>query len=80
MRGPGYFLMDSGLDKVFDISRDRNINLVFRADFFNVLNHASFATPVPPAGNTDFTNANFGVLTTTTSTARIGQLALRLEF
>ncbi len=80
MRGPGYFVMDSGLDKVFDISRDRNIALKFRADFFNVLNHASFATPVPPAGNTDFTNANFGVLTTTTSTARIGQLALRLEF
>ncbi len=80
MRGPGYFVMDSGLDKVFDISRDHNINLVFRADFFNVLNHPSFATPVPPGGNTDFTNANFGVLTTTTSTARIGQLALRVEF
>ena len=80
LRGPGYFVMDSGLDKTFDISRDHNINLKFRADFFNVLNHASFATPVPPAGNTDFTNSTFGVLTTTTSTARIGQLALRLEF
>jgi hypothetical protein len=80
LRGPGYFVMDSGLDKVFDISRDHNINLKFRADFFNVLNHASFATPIPPAGNTDITNPNFGVLTTTTSTARIGQLALRLEF
>ena len=80
LRGPGYFVMDSGLDKVFDISRDRNINLKFRADFFNVLNHASFSTPVPPAGNTDITNSTFGVLTTTSSTARIGQLALRLEF
>jgi hypothetical protein len=80
MRGPGYFVMDSGLDKVFEISRDHNINLKFRADFFNVLNHASFSTPAAPAANTDFTNSSFGVLTTTASTARIGQLALRLEF
>lgn len=80
MRGPGYFVMDSGVDKVFDISRDRNINLKFRADFFNVLNHPSFSTPAPPAANSDITNSNFGVLTTTASTARIGQLALRLEF
>ncbi len=80
MRGPGYFVMDSGLDKVFDISRDKNINLKFRADFFNVLNHPSFSTPAAPGASSDVTNANFGVLTTTASTARIGQLALRLEF
>ncbi len=80
MRGPGYFVMDSGLDKVFAISRDHNINLKFRADFFNVLNHASFSTPAPPGSSTDITSSNFGVITTTASTARIGQLALRLEF
>jgi hypothetical protein len=85
LRGPGFFLMDSGLDKVFDISRDRNINLVFRADFYNVLNHPNFSTPAPPAANTDITNSQFGVITTTTGPilnqeARIGQLALRLEF
>jgi hypothetical protein len=85
LRGPGFFLMDAGLDKMFDISRDRNINLFFRADFYNVLNHPNFSTPAPPAGNSDITNSSFGVITTTTGpiggqNARIGQLALRLEF
>ena len=85
LRGPGFFLMDSGLDKTFDISRDKNINLIFRADFYNVLNHPNFSTPLAPASNTDITNSNFGVITTTTGpianqNARIGQLALRLEF
>ncbi|HXS13633.1 MAG TPA: carboxypeptidase-like regulatory domain-containing protein [Acidobacteriaceae bacterium] len=80
MRGPGYFVMDSGLDKIFEISRDHNINLKFRADFFNVLNHPSFSTPAAPGSSTDYTNSNFGVLTSTASVARIGQLALRVEF
>ena len=60
---------------------DRGVVLDFRADFFNVLNHASFSTPGPaPGSNTDITNANFGVLTTTASTARVGQLGLTLKF
>lgn len=80
LRGPGYFSMDSGLAKTFGIVPDRGINLQFRADFYNILNHPSFATPVPPASNTDITNSSFGLITTTTSTARIGQLALRLNF
>ena len=80
LRGPGYFSMDSGLAKTFTIVPDRNIDLTFRADFFNVLNHASFSTPAAPASNTDITNGTFGVLTTTASTARIGQLALTLNF
>ncbi len=80
LRGPGYFVMDSGLDKIFEISRDRGINLKFRADWYNVLNHPSFSTPAAPGASTDITNANFGSITTTASTARIGQLGLRLEF
>lgn len=80
LRGPGYFDMDSGLAKTFGIVPDHGVNLQFRADFYNVLNHASFSTPIPPASNTDITNANFGLITSTISTARIGQLALRLEF
>lgn len=80
LRGPGYFDMDSSLVKAFPILPDRGVNLSFHADFFNVLNHPSFSTPAQPASNTDITNSNFGVLTTTASTARVGQLALRLEF
>jgi hypothetical protein len=80
LRGPGYFDMDSGIAKTFGIVPDRGINLNFRADFFNILNHPSFSTPAPPASDTDITNGQFGVLTTTASTARIGQLSLRLNF
>lgn len=80
LRGPGYFDMDAGLAKIFEVSRDRGINLQLRGDFYNVLNHPSFSTPTQPSSNTDITNANFGVLTTTASTARVGQVSLRLDF
>jgi hypothetical protein len=80
LRGPGYFDLDSGLAKSFAIVPSRNINLKFRADFFNVLNHPSFSTPSQPASNTDITNGLFGVISSTASTARVGQFALRLEF
>ncbi|HEX4651000.1 MAG TPA: hypothetical protein VH250_05790, partial [Granulicella sp.] len=81
LRGPGYFVMDSGLAKTFAILPDHGVILNFRADFFNVLNHPSFSTPGPaPGANTDITNASFGVITTTASGPRIGQLALRLQF
>jgi hypothetical protein len=79
-RGPGFFNMDSGLAKNFAILPDRGINLKFRADFYNVLNHPSFSTPAQPGANTDITNGNFGVITSTSSSARVGQFALRLEF
>jgi len=80
LRGPGYFNMDSGLAKRFEISRDRGISLQFRGDFYNVLNHPSFSTPAAPASNTDITNSSFGLITTTASTARIGQVSARVEF
>ena len=80
LRGPGFFNWDAGLAKNFAIIPSRNINLKFRADFFNVLNHASFSTPSQPNANTDITSSSFGVLTSTASTARVGQFALRLEF
>jgi hypothetical protein len=80
LRGPGYFDMDAGLAKTFAIVPDRGINLQFRGDFYNVLNHPSFSTPTQPSSNSDITNSNFGVLTTTASTARVGQVSARLEF
>ena len=86
MRGPGYFNMDAGLAKTFAILPDRGLELQFRADFFNVLNHPNFSTPGPPAANTDVTNGQFGQITSTTNLpgatqgSRIGQFSLRLEF
>ena len=80
LRGPGYFNMDAGLAKMFSILPDRGLNLQFRADFFNILNHPNFATPAAPAANTDITNSQFGVISSTTGTQRVGQFSLRLEF
>jgi hypothetical protein len=80
LRGPGYFVMDSGLAKVFAISHDRGINLQVRGDFFNVLNHPNFNTPAAPAANTDITNSNFGVITTQNGTSRVGQVSARIDF
>jgi hypothetical protein len=48
--------------------------LQFRFEFFNVLNHAQFGTPV---GNIN--NGLFGYVTTARD-ARIGQVALKVLF
>jgi hypothetical protein len=76
LRGPGYFDLDLGLGKTFPIYEDK-VNLKFRADAFNSLNHPSFNTP-----STDITETSgpFGVISSTASQARVLQLALRLEF
>jgi hypothetical protein len=65
-----------GLGKSFAVYKE-SVNLKFRADAFNVLNHPSFDTPKNDITETsDF----FGVIQSTTSTSRVLQLALRLEF
>ena len=76
LRGPHYGDIDLGLGKTFPIYRE-NVNLKFRCDAFNATNHPSFNTP-----STDITQASgpFGVISSTYSSARVLQLALRLEF
>jgi hypothetical protein len=44
LRGPNFFNADLGLGKTFPITAER-VNLRFRADAFNVLNHPNFALP-----------------------------------
>ncbi len=44
LRGPGYFDLDLGLGKTFPVWTDK-MNLKFRCDAFNALNHPSFNTP-----------------------------------
>jgi Carboxypeptidase regulatory-like domain len=50
-------------------------SLQFRAGFFNALNHPQFANP-----DANFTSPTFGVISSTSVNARVGQLALRYEF
>ena len=85
LRGPGFFNIDLGLGKTFPIWEDK-VNLRFRADAFNATNHPNFA--VPGSSGLDITEASgvaLGTITSTTGnasgdTARVLQLALRLEF
>ena len=78
LRGPSAFTMDAGLAKVFAILPNERLNLKFRADFFNILNHPVFGVPT----STDITSGSFGQITAVAvnTAARVGQFSLRLEF
>jgi hypothetical protein len=60
-----------------------SFNVQFRAEFFNVMNHANFAVPQIAAGNTDMFDGTgaplgtAGVLTLTTTQGREIQFALK---
>ena len=76
LRGPHAFNMDAGIAKNFVLLPNERLNLRFRAEFFNVLNHPTFGTP-----SADISSAtNFGQITSTSNSARVGQFSLRLEF
>ncbi len=72
-RGPGVFNVNLAFSKTTPITGDR-LKLEFRADFFNLLNHAEFLNP-----NTNINDPNFGKVQDTYP-PRIIQLAMRLMF
>jgi hypothetical protein len=76
LRGPGYFNLDMGVGKRFPLGTER-VALKIRADAFNVFNHPSFSTP-----SNDITDSSvqFGVISSTASTARVLQGSVRVEF
>ncbi len=86
LRGPNFFDLDLGLGKTFPVYHE-GVNLKFRCDAFNALNHPNFSSPVfqnnmslvaPPD--------EFGVIPGTVTptgadqAARVLQGSLRLEF
>jgi Carboxypeptidase regulatory-like domain len=81
LRGPNFFDQDFGLAKTFPLVSDR-VNLKFRADAFNALNHPNFALPTATSESLDVTGGTFGQLTAIdgNSSYRVMQFALRLEF
>jgi hypothetical protein len=70
-RGPGFVNFDLAFSKTTALVGERT-KLEFRAEFFNIFNHANFQNPV-----TSITSGQFGQITTTYD-PRIIQLALRL--
>lgn len=86
LRGPGYFNLDMGLGKTFPLYREL-VNLKFRVDSFNVLNHPNFQTP-SFENNMDLTSPpdEFGAIPGTVIpngsdlSARVLQGSLRVEF
>lgn len=72
-RSPGRTNLDLALYKTTDVIGEK-LKLQFRAEFFNLLNHAQFQFP-----NNSITSGTFGQITTTED-PRIIQFALRLEF
>jgi hypothetical protein len=76
VNGPGQPNVDLALSKTFAIKWPiESGSLLFRAEFFNALNHPQFANP-----DTNFSSATFGVISSTTVSPRVIQLALRYSF
>jgi hypothetical protein len=70
--GPGLNNTDLALHKFTRITE--RFGVEFRAEFFNVFNHAQFQNP-----GGDINSSNFGLVTSARD-PRIGQLALKLQF
>jgi hypothetical protein len=70
--GPGYFRWDTSLFK--NVKFTERLNLQFRAEAFNVLNHTNFNNPI-----TSYTSSLFGHITTARDPRQL-QLALKLLF
>jgi hypothetical protein len=72
--GPSYSSWDVAALKNFRLTEA--LNLQFRSEFFNVLNHPSFGNP-----NSNISNpARVGTITSQSNSPRVIQFALRLEF
>ncbi len=71
--GPAFFNLDFGLQKNVPVGEQRRLE--FRAEFFNILNHANFANP-----NSTVSSPLFGRILSTVSNSRQVQLAGKFYF
>jgi hypothetical protein len=73
LRGDDQTRWDFSLSKKFNITE--RINATFRGEAFNLFNHTNFSGP-----NTNPADTNFGRITSTQSTARSWQFALKITY
>jgi outer membrane receptor protein involved in Fe transport len=85
LTGPGTTNLDFSLFKNVPVKRiSENFNVQFRAEFFNVMNHANFGVPPIALLRTDIfdatgtPNGSAGVLNSTTTPGREIQFALKV--
>ena len=80
--GPGQFNTDFSVTKMTPIREGQNLQ--FRAEFFNLFNHAQFANPGAPAfigaAQLRVDSPLFGLITATSVNPRLIQFALRYQF
>ncbi len=78
LQGPNLFETDLSLAKKFNLTE--RLNLQFRAECFNLLNHTNLNTPNPVvyAAATGGPSPTAGVITSTATTSRQLQLGLKL--
>jgi hypothetical protein len=74
--GPGQANLDFSVSKLIHFAWPREASgLEVRVEFYNAFNHPQFGNP-----DTNFSSATFGVISSTAVNARVGQLALKLDF
>lgn len=80
LTGPGLSELDMSLRKNTAISQ--KINVQFRSEFFNVVNHTNFGTPnaVVYSSNSSTPSPTAGLITTTSTTSRQIQFGLKLLY
>ncbi|MCU1302717.1 MAG: Oar protein [Candidatus Sulfotelmatobacter sp.] len=78
--GPRFVNTDLSIVKHFPLPYE-TVRLDFRAEFFNIFNHAQFYLPGGSSGMQDVNAASsFGVISGTVNNPRVVQLALKLNF
>jgi len=81
LSGPGFVNTDFSAIKQFKLPWE-GMGLNFRAEFFNLFNHAQFATPNSTGSPAipDIEGRGFGVVSATVNNPRVVQFALKLTF
>ena len=74
--GPDFVNTDFSIIKRIPLSFREGTDIDFRAEFFNIFNHAQFGLP---GGDAD-TSSTFGVITSTVNNPRLIQFAVKLRF
>ena len=80
-RGPGYYEIDSALEKRFEVTENKSVS--FRAEAFNVTNTAKFDTNFVTASNVSLTlgsPSTWGNYAETLTKPRVLQFSLRYAF